>query len=813
MVIKWSSQRPQKLLKQSSKGPQEVNKRSWKVPQCFKILRSSGLQKVRKTSTKSSRYQENAQSVLRPQDLKWYSKYSKGPQSTRIPQRSSNGTQIVPKSSRICQRPQSPQYVIRFAKVLNILKSPWNSQRPQVLNRSTRSHQTFLKDSSMFWEHQDLRSSKCPQKVHKVLTKSRMCTNVTQGPPRPQVLNWSSKYPQIPQMVLKALGVLKGPQKVFKTTSKSSKRYQCPENPLVVKSSSKSHQMVLTKSSKVPKKSPQKVHKKSSKDPEKFSNVLRSSGPQIFKKSSKAQQSPQKVKEMHKMYPRSSGLRVSSDPQKVLKFLKRSSQPSKSSEVHKRYSRRPQSPQRVINVLKILWSSNFLTGSSNGPNKVFKAFPMKRTQKVHKKSSRGPENLFNVLRASGPQVFKKSSKGPHNPQKVHIILKKSRKCTKGTQGPLRPQVLNWSSKCPYIPQNVLKALEVLRGPQKVSKTTAKSSRSYQRHQNPVIVKSSSKGHQMFLTKSSIVPKNSHQKVHNRSPKDPEKVPQRFEILRTSGLQKVLKRSTKSSRYQENAQNVLRPQVLKWSSKYSKVPQSPRIPERSSNGTQIVPKSSRICQRPQSPQYVIRFAKVLNILKSPWNSQRPQVLNRSKGSHQKFLKGSSMFWEHKVLRSPKRPQKIHKALTKSRKCTNVTQGPLRPQVLNWSSKCPQIPQKILKALEVLRGPQKVFKMASKSSKRSQRPQNPLAVKRSSKGHQMVLTKSSKVSYQKNSNVPQEVIKRSWKVLQCSESIRSSGLQNVLKRSRKCKKGPQRPQASGPHMILKLLKRSLKSLNSS
>ena len=179
MVIKWSSQRPQKFLKQSSKGPQEVIKRSWKVPQRFEILRSSGLQKVRKRSTKYTRYQENAENVLRPQVLKWLSKYSKVPQSPRIPQRSSNGTQIVPKSSRICQRPQSPQYVIRFAKVLNILKSPWNSQRRQVLNRSKRSHQKFLKGSSMFWEHKLFRSSKCPQKVHKVLTKSRMCTNVT----------------------------------------------------------------------------------------------------------------------------------------------------------------------------------------------------------------------------------------------------------------------------------------------------------------------------------------------------------------------------------------------------------------------------------------------------------------------------------------------------------------------------------------------------------------------------------------------------------------------------------------------------------
>ena len=350
MVVKISSKGHQMVLTKSSKVsyqknsnvPQEVIKRSWKVIQCSESIRSSGLQKVLKRSTKSSKSQGNAQIL------------------------------------------------------------------PKVL--------------------------------------------------RPQGFKWSTKGPQIRQMVLKALGVLKGPQKVFKTTSKSSKRYQCPENPLVVKSSSKSHQMVLTKSSKVPKKSPQKVHKKSSKDPEKFSNVLRSSGPQIFKKSSKAQQSPQKVKEMHKMYPRSSGLRVSSDPQKVLKFVKRSSQPSKSSEVHKRYSRRPQSPQRVINVLKILWSSNFLTRSSNGPNKVFKRFlwkELKRSTRIHQKFLNGSSTFWEhqVLRST------------KSPQKVHKVLKKSRNCTKGTQDPQASAsqlILKMSS-------NSSKVLQSPRSPQRSTK--------------------------------------------------------------------------------------------------------------------------------------------------------------------------------------------------------------------------------------------------------------------------------------------------------------------------------------------------------
>ena len=73
--------------------------------------------------------------------------------------------------------------------------------------------------------------------------------------------------------------------------------------------------------------------------------------------------------------------------------------------------------------------------------------------------------------------------------------------------------------------------------------------------------------------------------------------------------------------------------------------------------------------------------------------------------------------------------------------------------------------------------------------------------------------------RSSKGTKEVIKCSWNVLQCSESIRPSGLQKVLKRSTKstkgqenAQKGPQRPQASGPQVILKLLKRSSKSLNS-
>ena len=196
-------------------------------------------------------------------------------------------------------------------KVLEILKDLKSSIVPQeVIKSSWKVLQWF----------ESIRSSG----LHNVLnrsTKSSSCQENAQKVPkvlRPQVLNWSSKCPQFPQKVIKALEVHRGSQKVFKTTSNSSKIYQRPQNPVIVKSSSNGHQMVLTKSSKFPKNSPQKVHKKSSKLPQRFFNVLKASGHQFFKKSSKCPQNPQKFKKMHKRYPRSSVLRFSTDPQTVL---------------------------------------------------------------------------------------------------------------------------------------------------------------------------------------------------------------------------------------------------------------------------------------------------------------------------------------------------------------------------------------------------------------------------------------------------------------------------------------------------------------
>ena len=185
----------------------------------------------------------------------------------------------------------------------------------------------------------------------------------------------------------------------------SSKRYQRPQNPVVVKSSSN-----------VPKNSPQMFHKKSSKVPERFFNVLRAPGRQVFQNSSNGPECPQKFTKMHKRYPRSSDLRFSTDPQNVLKFLKRLSKPSKSSEVLKRYSSWHQSPQEVINVVKILWSwkvpQMLIKWSSKSLQNFLKTvlkWPTRSHQKFQKGSSMFWEHQ--VLRSL------------KSPQKVHKVLK------------------------------------------------------------------------------------------------------------------------------------------------------------------------------------------------------------------------------------------------------------------------------------------------------------------------------------------------------------------------------------------------------
>ena len=318
--------------------------------------------KVLKKSRKCTKGTQGPQTSGSQLILKMASNFSKGYQSPRSPHRSTKRIQGDFKVLKNLSTSSKSSVGNQVRKILNVLKSHCNPQRHQVLNSFTRSHQKFLKDSSTFWENQVLRSSKIPQRVQKVLKKSRKCTKGTQGPQTSgsqlilKMSSNSSKGHQSPRSPQRSTKGIQG-------DLNSSKRYQRPQNPVVVKSSSNGHQMVLTESSNVPKNSPQMFHKKSSKVPERFFNVLRASG-----------------------------LRSS-------KILKRS---------------------------------------------------------------------------------RKSSKSQENAQKVPKVL--------------RPQVLNWSSKCPQIPQKVIKALEVLRGPQKVFQSTSKSPRSYQRRQNPVVVKSSSNAH-------------------------------------------------------------------------------------------------------------------------------------------------------------------------------------------------------------------------------------------------------------------------------------------------------------------------------
>ena len=160
----------------------------------------------------------------------------------------------------------------------------------------------------MFWEHQVLWSSKSPQKVHKVHKRSGKWTKGTQGTQTSGsqlILTMSSnsskghQSPRSPQRSTKGIQATSIPQKA----------YQRPQNPVVVKGSSNVHQMVLTKSSKVPKNIPQKVHQRSSKGPENSSMLW---DPQV-RRSSK---SPQKV---HKV------LEVLIGPQKVFKVTSNTS--------------------------------------------------------------------------------------------------------------------------------------------------------------------------------------------------------------------------------------------------------------------------------------------------------------------------------------------------------------------------------------------------------------------------------------------------------------------------------------------------------
>ena len=198
----------------SSIGLQEVIKSSWKILQRSESIRSSDLPKFLKGSRKSSKSQENAQKVpkvLRPQVLNWSSK------CPQIPQKVIKALEVLRGPQKVFKATSIPQNVINVLKILWSSKVPqmvikWSSQSPQmflktVLKCSTRSHQKFLKGSSMFWDPHVHRSSKSPQKVHKVLKKSRKCTKGTQGPQT------------------------SGSQLILKMSSNSTKGYQSPRSP------------------------------------------------------------------------------------------------------------------------------------------------------------------------------------------------------------------------------------------------------------------------------------------------------------------------------------------------------------------------------------------------------------------------------------------------------------------------------------------------------------------------------------------------------------------------------------------------------
>ena len=348
-------------------------------------------------------------------------------------------------------------------KVLEILKALKSSIGPQEVIKSSWK--------VLQWS-ESIRSSGLHNVLKRSTKSSRNQENAEKVPKvfRPQVLNWSSKCPQFPRKVIKALEVHRGPQKVFKTTSNSSKSYQRPQNPVIVKSSSNCHQMVLTKSSKFPKNSPQKVHKKSSKFPQRFFNVLKASGHQFFKKSSKGPQNPQKFKKMHKRYPRSS---QSSGSQLILKMSSISSKGPQSPRCPQRSAKGIQNDLKFLKKLSTSSKSRdrqkFLKWSSNGPHKVLKI-----SKKQSSKGWQSPQKLKKMHkrypRSSQSSGLNWCSKYPQKVKKMH---KRS-----PTSSGLRP------SNDPQITQKVLKLLEFFKGPQTILKSSSKSSKVYQRSKRP-----------------------------------------------------------------------------------------------------------------------------------------------------------------------------------------------------------------------------------------------------------------------------------------------------------------------------------------
>ena len=227
-----------------------------------------------------------------------------------------------------------------------------------------------------------------------------------------------------------------------------------------------------------------------------------------------------------------------------------------------------------------------------------------------------------------------------------------------------------------------------------------------------------------------------------------KILQRPDKIRSSGLPKFLKWSRKSSKSQENAEKVPKvfiPQVLNWTSK------CPQIPQKFIKALEVLRCPQKVFKATSIPYNVINVFKILWSSKVPqmvikWSSQIPQmflktVLKCSTRSHQKFLKGSSTFWEHQVLRASKIHQRVQKVLKKSRKCTKGTQGPQTS------------------------GSQLILKMSSNFSKDHQSPRRP---QRSTKGIPVDINVPKKLSTSSKScgrqkflkcsiNDPQKVLK--------------------------------------------------------
>ena len=233
--------------------------------------------------------------------------------------------------------------------------------------------------------------------------------------------------------------------------------------------------MILKKSSKFPKNNPQMVHKKSSKVPERFFNVLRASVPQVFKKSSKGPQSPQKVKKMHKRYPRSSDLRFSNDPQNVLYFLKRP-------QIPRSPHRSTKGIQGDFKVLKNL-STSSKSSVGNQVRKILNVLKSHWNPQRHQVLNRFTRSHQTFLKDSSTFWEHQLLRSSKIPQRVQKVLKKSRKCTKGTQGPQTSGsqlILKMSSnsskghQSPRSPQRSTKGIPVdIKVPKKLS-TSSKS---------------------------------------------------------------------------------------------------------------------------------------------------------------------------------------------------------------------------------------------------------------------------------------------------------------------------------------------------